>query len=155
MRATPGSGSANRWRQDAQWCSPNGWSRTHAGCCSPHWRSRSSRCDGRAGCPSRYRSNYRSMSRPVSAAALTLDLIIPLYNEAEVLDLLFETLDRTFSPENLARRNVAAVRYLFVDDGSSDSSASIISERIRAGAPAALYRLSRNFGHANAVSAGI
>jgi len=95
------------------------------------------------------------MSRTVSAAALTLDLIIPLYNEAEVLDCLFETLDRTFSPENLARRNVAAVRYLFVDDGSSDSSASIISERIRAGAPAALYRLSRNFGHANAVSAGI
>jgi glycosyltransferase involved in cell wall biosynthesis len=95
------------------------------------------------------------MSRTVSAAALTLDLIIPLYNEAEVLDFLFETLDKTFSPENLARRNLAAVRYLFVDDGSSDSSASIISERIRAGAPAALYRLSRNFGHANAVSAGI
>jgi dolichol-phosphate mannosyltransferase len=86
---------------------------------------------------------------------LTLDLIIPLYNEAEVLDLLFDTLDRTFCPDNLARRNVARVRYLFVDDGSSDSSASIIAERIRAGAPAALYRLSRNFGHANAVSAGL
>jgi glycosyltransferase involved in cell wall biosynthesis len=87
--------------------------------------------------------------------ALTLDLIIPLYNEAEVLDLLFATLDKTFCPQNLAPRNISAVRYLFVDDGSSDSSAHIISERIRAGAPAALYRLSRNFGHANAVSAGL
>ena len=87
--------------------------------------------------------------------AQTLDLIIPLYNEAEVLGLLFETLDKTFSPENLAPRNILSVRYLFVDDGSSDASARIISERIRAGAPAVLYRLSRRFGHANAVSAGI
>lgn len=87
--------------------------------------------------------------------ALTLDLVIPLYNEAEVIDILFETLDRTFSPENLGARNVVEVRYLFVDDGSSDSSAQIIAERIRAGASAVLYRLSRNFGHANAVSAGI
>ena len=86
---------------------------------------------------------------------LTVDLIIPLYNEADVLDLLFDTLDRTFCPENLAPRNVAGVRYVFVDDGSSDASARIIAERIRAGASAALYRLSRNFGHANAVSAGI
>jgi len=86
---------------------------------------------------------------------LTLELIIPLYNEAEVLDLLFETLDKTFCPENLAPRNILGVRYLFVDDGSSDASARIISERIRAGASAVLYRLSRHFGHANAVSAGL
>jgi len=86
---------------------------------------------------------------------LTLDLIIPLYNEAEVLDILFDTLDKTFCAANLAARNVVAVRYIFVDDGSSDASARIISERIRAGASAVLYRLSRNFGHANAVCAGI
>jgi dolichol-phosphate mannosyltransferase len=86
---------------------------------------------------------------------LTLDLIIPVYNEAEVIDLLFEALDATFSHVNLAPRNVVGVRYLFVDDGSSDASARMIAERIRAGAPAVLYRLSRNFGHANALSAGL
>jgi dolichol-phosphate mannosyltransferase len=90
-----------------------------------------------------------------AGAALTLDLIIPLYNEAEVLDLLFETLDQTFNRETLAARNIADVRYILVDDGSSDSTARIVSERIRAGASATLYRLSRNFGHANAVSAGL
>src|SRR5262245_4781678 len=90
-----------------------------------------------------------------STHALTLDLIIPLYNEAEVLELLFETLDKTFSRENLASRNIVDVRYVFVDDGSSDPSARIVSERIRGGASATLYRLSRNFGHANAVSAGL
>jgi dolichol-phosphate mannosyltransferase len=68
---------------------------------------------------------------------------------------LFEALDRTFSPENLGPRNIVHTRYIFVDDGSSDTSARIISEKIRSGAPAVLYRLSRNFGHASAVSAGV
>src|SRR3954468_4178465 len=86
---------------------------------------------------------------------LTLDLIIPIYNEAEVLELLFRTLEETFSPTNLLGRNIAGVRYLFVDDGSSDGSARIIWDKIRAGVPATLFRLSRNFGHANAISAGL
>src|SRR5436190_5373685 len=87
--------------------------------------------------------------------ALTLDLIIPIYNEAEVLDLLFDTLDTTFSRANLASRNIARVRYVLVDDGSTDDSARIVSAKIVAGAPATLYRLSRNFGHANALCAGL
>jgi dolichol-phosphate mannosyltransferase len=86
---------------------------------------------------------------------LTLDVIIPLYNEAEVLDLLFAALDQTFSSRNLESRHVRRVRYLFVDDGSTDDSARIVAERIRGGAPAVLYRLSRNFGHASALSAGL
>ena len=85
----------------------------------------------------------------------TLDVIVPIYNEAEVLGALFDALDETFCAPNLAQRNLARVRYLFVDDGSSDASARIISDRITAGAPATLYRLSRNFGHQNAVCAGL
>ena len=85
----------------------------------------------------------------------TLDVIVPIYNEAEVLGALFAALDEAFSAPNLAKRNLTRVRYLFIDDGSSDTSARIISERIKAGAPAALYRLSRNFGHQNAVCAGL
>ena len=90
-----------------------------------------------------------------SVGPLTLDLIIPVFNEAEVLGLLFETLATTFSPANLLPRNIVRVRYLFVDDGSSDRTAAIIAERIHGGAPAALYRLSRNFGHAGALCAGL
>jgi glycosyltransferase involved in cell wall biosynthesis len=90
-----------------------------------------------------------------SARPLTLDLIIPVFNEAEVLGLLFETLAATFSPANLLPRNIVRVRYLFVDDGSSDRTATMIAERIHAGAPAVLYRLSRNFGHAGALCAGL
>ena len=86
---------------------------------------------------------------------LTLDVIIPIYNEAAVLHLLFAALDTTFSAENRERRQLARVRYVLVDDGSSDESAQIISERIQLGAPALLVRLSRNFGHASAISAGL
>jgi glycosyltransferase involved in cell wall biosynthesis len=86
---------------------------------------------------------------------LTLDVVIPIYNESEMLDLLFESLDDAFSRANLASRNITSVRYLLVDDGSTDDSARIVSAKIAVGAPAALYRLSRNFGHANALCAGM
>jgi dolichol-phosphate mannosyltransferase len=89
------------------------------------------------------------------ARASTLDLVIPIYNEAEVLELLFTTLDGTFSRTALDSRHLSRVRYVMVDDGSSDASAAIIVEKIRQGAPAVLLRLSRNFGHANAISAGL
>jgi polyisoprenyl-phosphate glycosyltransferase len=85
----------------------------------------------------------------------TLDLVIPVYNEEAMLGALFDDLDRAFSGPNLLSRNIASVRYLFVDDGSSDGSAQEISDRIRAGRPAMLLRLSRNFGHQSAVSAGL
>ena len=85
----------------------------------------------------------------------SLDVIIPIYNEAEVLDLLFATLAETFSTANLASRHITRVRYLLIDDGSSDESPRIIAEKIRAGAPAVLLRLSRNFGHASALCAGL
>lgn len=84
-----------------------------------------------------------------------MDVIIPIYNEEDVLGSLFEALEKTFSPAALKARGIGRVRYLFVDDGSGDSSASLIAEKIRLGWPATLYRLSRNFGHQNAVSAGL
>ncbi len=42
-----------------------------------------------------------------------------------------------------------------IDDGSTDASARMIAEEIARGLPATLYRLSRNFGHQAAVSAGL
>jgi glycosyltransferase involved in cell wall biosynthesis len=93
---------------------------------------------------------------PVGAGSQpSLDIVIPVYNEAEVLDLLFEALDSTFSLAALAERGLSEVRYILVDDGSSDDSARIISEKIRGGARAVMIRLSRNFGHASAISAGL
>jgi polyisoprenyl-phosphate glycosyltransferase len=91
----------------------------------------------------------------VSKPPLTLDVVVPIYNEAEGLTYLIDALDTAFSAANLTPRNIGHTRYLFIDDGSADDSARIIADRIGAGAPAILYRLSRNFGHQHAVCAGL
>ena len=77
--------------------------------------------------------------------------MIPVYNESEVLDVLFEHLDRTFSDDVLAEKRLSRVRYVLVDDGSTDDTARIIAAKIHDGSPALLIRLSRNFGHASAI----
>jgi polyisoprenyl-phosphate glycosyltransferase len=96
---------------------------------------------------------------PDSAArdsrALTLDIVIPVFNEEEVVHLLLERLGQVFAPEVLAEHGVASVRWVLVDDGSKDATARILAERIREGVPARLVRLSRNFGHQGAVCAGL
>jgi polyisoprenyl-phosphate glycosyltransferase len=92
---------------------------------------------------------------PDRSAPISLDVVIPLFNEEEMIALLVERLRATFSPETFAASKISRVRYVFVDDGSTDRSAARISDAIAAGLPATLLRFSRNFGHQNAVSAGL
>jgi polyisoprenyl-phosphate glycosyltransferase len=94
----------------------------------------------------------RTSSRPPGA---TLEIVLPVFNEAEVLELLLQRLAAAFSPSVLATRDIARVRLLFVDDGSSDETAAILADRIAAGLDARLVRFTRNFGHQNAVCAGL
>ncbi len=86
--------------------------------------------------------------------AITLDIVIPVHNEEKVLDLLFQKLQVVFSSETQRKHGLKSVRYLLIDDGSKDQSANIVCRHIASGIPATLYRLSRRFGHQNAVSAG-
>ena len=86
---------------------------------------------------------------------VSLDVIIPVYNEEDVLDSLFERLEAVFSPSNKKEYRITSVRYIMVDDGSKDRSAEIIKKHMAKRIPAVLYRFSRNFGHQNAVSAGL
>lgn len=97
---------------------------------------------------------------PVPSGALrtrpvTLEIVVPLYNEAEVIALLLDRLAEALSPSELAKHGVAWARLLFVDDGSTDATASMLAERIAGGLDARLIRLSRNFGHQSAVCAGL
>lgn len=86
---------------------------------------------------------------------VSLEVVIPVWNEEDVLDLLVQRLQSAFSPATREAAGLKSVRYLFVDDGSRDQTARIIADHIDRGLPAVLYRLSRNFGHQNAVSAGL
>ncbi len=79
----------------------------------------------------------------------TVTILVPVYNEAEVLPLLIERLDTLITTLDIR------VSVLLVDDGSDDET-PIIIENVLAGKQnySALF-LSRNFGHAGAITAGI
>ncbi len=85
----------------------------------------------------------------------SLDVVIPVFNEEEVLGHLFTRLSEVLSSERLADSRIRSMRCLLVDDGSRDGSAAIIRDHIDGGFPGELIRLSRNFGHQAAVSAGL
>jgi polyisoprenyl-phosphate glycosyltransferase len=89
------------------------------------------------------------------ARTASLDVVLPIYNEAAVLPALFGRLSQVFSPSALEEKGIRRVRFLFIDDGSTDVSADLIRDWIRSGSTAVLYRFSRNFGHQAAVTAGL
>ena len=86
---------------------------------------------------------------PSPTAAPTISVVVPLYNEQDVL------------PE-LHRRLVAALdstgkpwEILFVNDASKDTSLSILHDLHRADPRVRVLTFSRNFGHQPAITAGI
>src|SRR5215204_6060029 len=85
----------------------------------------------------------------------TLTLVVPVYNEAEVIPLLAARLRAVFSAENCAQAGLGGVDYLFIDDGSRDATVLVIGQHFALGEEAKVVRFSRNFGHQAAVSAGL
>lgn len=85
----------------------------------------------------------------------TLDVIIPMRNEATVLPALLQALAETFAPDVCRQHRIARVTCLFVDDGSQDDSVQIVQGRRPPTLSVRIVRLSRNFGHQAAVTAGI
>lgn len=84
-----------------------------------------------------------------------MDVIVPVFNEEEVLVHLLYRLGETFSEKHCREHGIERCRIIFVDDGSTDSTASSLAEKIAGGFPGSLIRLSRNFGHQSAVSCGL
>ena len=76
-------------------------------------------------------------------------VVVPFLNEAENLPVLYERLCAALAKEP------EAFEVLFVDDGSSDGSAAWVAGRAAQDARVKLLRLSRNFGHQLAITAGM
>lgn len=72
-----------------------------------------------------------------------------------MLESLFDRLDGTFGEESRRACGITSVRYIFVDDGSMDGTAARIARRAGQREDTLLVRLSRNFGHQGAVTAGL
>ena len=80
----------------------------------------------------------------------TLTVIVPVYNEEQVLPLCYERLARV--ADDLKGFNW---EFLFIDDGSQDESLSCLRRIAENDDRVAFIRLSRNFGKEAALSAGI
>ncbi|MEN8213785.1 MAG: glycosyltransferase family 2 protein [Pseudomonadota bacterium] len=87
---------------------------------------------------------------PASAAAAPdLSIVIPLYNEREVLPICVERLERLLASLELT------IELLFVDDGSRDAGAQWLIDHPPQHAVSRIIRLSRRFGKEAAMSAGM
>jgi len=80
---------------------------------------------------------------------LNIAIVIPAYNEEETINFTIETLKEYI--ESLSEKYTL----VFVDDGSSDKTWSIIKKYIVKGYPIEGLSLSRNFGHQAALYAGM
>lgn len=78
-----------------------------------------------------------------------ISLLIPCYNESEVLRLTYDAVMES------ARSWGEAIELVLVDDGSSDDTWDIIQSLARRDPRVRGLRLSRNFGHQAAVGAGL
>jgi glycosyltransferase involved in cell wall biosynthesis len=79
----------------------------------------------------------------------SLDIVVPAYNEEAGLEAFYARLRPVIDGLDLS------VRVLFVDDGSSDRTAAICRELAARDPRIGLLRLSRNFGHQAALTAGL
>lgn len=84
-----------------------------------------------------------------SAATPIISLIIPVYNEIDVLPLLFERVRKVMQQVNLPYEMV------MVDDGSKDASSQYLIEQAQNDECVKALILSRNFGKEAALSAGL
>ncbi len=90
-------------------------------------------------------------STPVISAGLRLAVVVPLKDEAEGVPSLLAELDALrgeFAP-------VAALEFVFVDDGSTDATAAQLAAAIATRPDARLLRHERNRGVAAAIRTGI
>ncbi|MFA7681233.1 MAG: glycosyltransferase family 2 protein [Pigmentiphaga sp.] len=78
-----------------------------------------------------------------------ISVLVPVYNEAEVLPLCFSQLHAVLTQTGLSHEIV------FVDDGSRDGSEHCLNTLLAAHQHVKVVRLSRNFGKEAAMSAGL
>ncbi|MDR3621598.1 MAG: glycosyltransferase family 2 protein [Paludisphaera borealis] len=86
--------------------------------------------------------------RPTDARP-TLSVVAPLYNEHENVDELYRRTSAALAAIGLD------YEILLVDDGSRDATPDLIDDLRRRDPRVVVLRLSRNFGHQAAVSAGL
>ncbi len=86
---------------------------------------------------------------------MILYLVIPCYNEEEVLPLTAEAVRKKLEALIAAGKIAEESRVLFVDDGSKDGTWDILRKMTAENPLFSALKLSRNTGHQNALLAGL
>ncbi|WP_321333937.1 glycosyltransferase family 2 protein [Breoghania sp.] len=94
-------------------------------------------------------SPYAARRKAERISAPFVSLIVPVFNEEEVIEQFLDVVGDILAREGLAHE------FVFIDDGSRDRTAAILSGKISAGLPGCLIGLSRNFGKEAALTAGL
>ena len=82
-------------------------------------------------------------------ASITLSVVVPLFNEAQTIPELVRRLSAVLDDVD------GATEVILVDDGSVDRTFELASEAVESDPRFRVIRLSRNFGHQIAISAGL
>lgn len=82
-------------------------------------------------------------------SAPTVTIVVPAYNEEEVLEVLHSRLLQVLTPA------VSSFEVIFVNDGSRDRTPEMLDDICRSDARFKALHFSRNFGHQAAVTAGL
>lgn len=89
------------------------------------------------------------MNTPVASPTL-ISLVVPVFNEAEAIDIFLQRVNHVFSPHPFINLEV-----IFVNDGSSDNSLNVLLSQQETDPRIKVIDLSRNFGKEAALSAGL
>ncbi len=92
------------------------------------------------------------MTSPPPSTRPMLSIIVPIYNEEEVLPELHRRLGELL---DVLVEVAGRWEIVFVDDGSSDRSPLLLDELARAEPRYRVVRFARNFGHQAAITAGL
>src|SRR5438128_3934154 len=79
---------------------------------------------------------------------MLVSVVIPVYNEREVLPALLSALRRALA-------NVYDYEIIFVDDGSTDGTSDVLRHSVNEDQRLKVLLFSRNFGHQAAITAGL
>lgn len=78
-----------------------------------------------------------------------ISIVIPVFNEEGNIDAVYRALKQTIDPLFFD------FEIIFVDDGSTDRTAELVTELHQRDAAVKLVRFARNFGHQAAITAGM
>lgn len=86
---------------------------------------------------------------------MDFSIVVPVYNEEECIEASFDRLNSAIKTSILGKQDIEVI---FVNDGSSDRTAEILSTFTTKSTEHLTYKVlhfSRNFGHSSAVLAGL